>query len=426
MSDKISKKRIAGIFIFMTGLYSVSFFQRVAVPGTIFNDLQKTFATTAGAITMLSSIYLFIYAGQQFFIGMLTDKFGGIKVTLVSGFILCVGVALFPFSENLTMLYLTRGLVGLGAGGMYLSGIKEIDKLFKSENFAMMVSFFCVLGYGGGLLGTRPFRGLVDWLGWRYALEIVSGFAVVMLVMLFVVSRGVHHPKSAGEGDSIWKNMWKVLGNPKIYPLVVAGMINFSLYFSIQSTIGVKFLQDFLGLAARKATQYTFVMMLTTLATMLVSGYLTRLVGNKRKPFIVFASINTMCATSMLVLGTIGLLPSFCFMIAYPMLAISAGLTPVTVSFVKELNRKEVAGMAVGTQNTATYISVAVAAGVIGIILDLFRHSVTLTSAGGKIYPASAYLTIFIVMLIFTVFSVTAAFKTQETNGTNIFDNAER
>ena len=323
---------------------------------------------------------------------MLTDRFGGIKVTIVSGCLLCIGIVLFPFSGNIGMLYLTRALVGLGAGGMYLSGIKEIDKLFKPKNFPIMVSLFCVLGYGGGLLGTSPFRRLVDYAGWRMALEYVSFFAVVILIALVIVSIGVRHSAGSGEPYSVWRNMWQVLGNPKMYPLVVAGMINFSIYFSIQSTIGVKYLQDFLGLAARQAANYTFIMMLVTLTTMLTSGFLTRFLGNKRKPFIVFASINTLFATFLLILDTVMHLPDFCFMIAYSMLAISGGLTPVTVSFVKELNRREVAGIAVGTQNTATYISVAVAAGVIGGILDLFEKSVKVTSEGAKIYPAPRHI----------------------------------
>lgn len=421
MIKTLSNTRAFALFFLMSGLYGISFFQRVAVPGTIFNDIQKEFAICAGAVTALSSIYLFIYAGQQFFVGVLTDKFGGVKVTLVSGSILCVGSILFPFSDSLWLLYVSRALIGLGAGAMYLSGIKEIDRLFKAENFAPLVGIFCVIGYGGGLLGTRPFRGLVDAIGWRTALMAVACFSVILLFMTFFVGRKVHLPEEETANLSVLKNVKQVLTNFNIYPLLIAGMINFSLYFTIQSTIGSKFIGDFLDLPPSKATHYTFVMMLFTLTTMLVAGALSKMLGNKRKPFIIFASFNSWSAVSLLLCGVLFELPSCCFMLAYIMLAVSAGFTPITVSFIKELNSKDAAGLSVGTQNTATYVSVAISAGLIGFILDRFKKEVIITSSGNIIYPTAGYVAIFSMMFIFAIVSVLAALKTQETHGKNIW-----
>lgn len=421
MDKTISNTRAFVLFLLMGGLYAISFFQRVAVPGTIFNDIQKEFAICAGAVTALSSIYLFIYAGQQFFVGILTDKFGGVKVTLVSGAILCIGSILFPLSDSLWLLYVSRALIGLGAGAMYLSGIKEIDRLFKAENFAPLVGIFCVIGYGGGLLGTRPFRGLVDAMGWRTSLMAVAAVSVILLIMTFFAGRKVHSAKEDTGKTSVFKKIKQVFSNVRIYPLLIAGMINFSLYFTIQSTIGSKFIGDFLDLSPSQATHYTFVMMLFTLTTMLVAGPLSRMCGNKRKPFVIFASINCLSAVSLLLGGVLFKLPAFCFMVAYVMLAISAGFTPVTVSFIKELNSKDVAGLSVGTQNTATYVSVAISAGLIGLILDIFKKETIMTASGAIIYPTMGYVAIFSTMFIFASLSVIAAFKTQETHGENIW-----
>jgi predicted MFS family arabinose efflux permease len=421
MNANISRLGAAALFVFMSGLYSFSFFQRVAVPGSIFNDLQVEFAVSAGAITALSSIYLFIYAGQQFFIGMLTDRFGGVKVTLAGGVFLCLGAVLFTFSKSMGMLYFSHALVGLGAGAMYLSGIKEIDKLFRPENFAPLVGVFCVIGYSGGLLGTRPFRGLVDSLGWRQALLAVAILAVVFWIGTFLAGRGVDRGRQGAVPVSMFGNIGKVFRNPRIYPLLFAGMINFSIYFSFQSTIGPKFLGDFLGIEAAQSTRYTFFMMLSTLSTMLISGPLTRILGNRRKPFIVFASFNSVFCVSLILCTVLFKLPAACFMVAFAMLAVSAGLTPVIVSFVKELNHRDAAGLAVGTQNTATYLAVAFSASLIGFILDLFRKAAVTTSGGAVVYPAGAYLAIFWVMLAFAIISVIWALKTQETKGVNVY-----
>ncbi|HEY3417200.1 MAG TPA: MFS transporter, partial [Armatimonadota bacterium] len=60
----------------MNGIYFFSYFHRVAVPGTVFNELQHDFGATAGAITLLSAIYLYIYGGMQLIAGVMNDKLG--------------------------------------------------------------------------------------------------------------------------------------------------------------------------------------------------------------------------------------------------------------------------------------------------------------------------------------------------------------
>ena len=105
MKDSDIKKHAIILMCCCSGLYSVSFFQRVAVPGTIFNELQKDFAASASTVTTLGSIYLLVYASLQLFIGMLADRHGGVKITLVCGFFLCVGSVLFPLSGNQIHIY---------------------------------------------------------------------------------------------------------------------------------------------------------------------------------------------------------------------------------------------------------------------------------------------------------------------------------
>ena len=298
------------LLLLMSGLYFVSFFQRVAVPGTIFNDLQKDFATSASAITSLGAIYLLVYASLQLFIGMLADRHGGVKITLICGLFLCIGSVLFPLSNSLPILYLSRALVGIGASGMYLCIIKETDMLFNPKHFAPLLGLFCMIGYGGGLFGTRPFRGVVDMMGWRWALLLVAGVSVVFLVMTYFAGRAYMGKSAVISEKPVLERTKQVIMNTKAYPLFIAGMINFSIYFSIQATIGPKFIGDFLKVDPGQSTKYTFIMMLFTMATMFTSGHLSRMMGDKRKPFLVFGSVNILIAVLILLTGSIFKFPA--------------------------------------------------------------------------------------------------------------------
>lgn len=420
MKDRANKKHALILLLLMSGLYFVSFFQRVAVPGTIFNELQKDFAASASAVTALGAIYLLVYACLQLFIGMLADRHGGIKIILIGGVFLCIGSVLFPLSGNLWALYLSRALVGVGASGMYLCIIKETDTLFSAGNFAPLLGLFCMIGYGGGLFGTKPFRGIVDVMGWRWALLLVAGIAVIFLGLTYFIGRAFMRKNRVISEKPVFEQARRVIMNSMAYPLFIAGMINFSIYFSIQATIGPKFIGDFLKLEAGQSTTYTFVMMLFTMMMMFSSGHLSRLLGNKRKPFLVFGSINTLLAVVILLAGVLFKFPPACFLVAYVMLAVSGGLTPVTVSFLKELNPRDVSALSVGLQNTACYIAVAASAYLIGLILDVFKKSAVAFN-GTWVYPAEAYITIFTVMLFFAFISVVSSLRSRETSGQCIY-----
>jgi len=166
MNHSNIKKHAFILLLLMSGLYFVSFFQRVAVPGTIFNELQRDFAASASAVTALGAIYLLIYASLQLFIGMLADRHGGVKITLICGLCLCIGSILFPLSNSLWVLYLSRALVGVGASGMYLCIIKETDTLFSARNFAPLI----------GLSSTTvtPSSWHRAWSTWRKTLRSIQ------------------------------------------------------------------------------------------------------------------------------------------------------------------------------------------------------------------------------------------------------------
>ena len=132
------KRRELIMLASMITLYFFSYLQRVAVPGTIFNELQLDFNASAVAITALGALFLYVYGFWQIFAGMLADRFGGLRMLLIGGLLMTVGALVFPLARSLPLLYTTRVLVAFGASFMYISLIKEIDTLFDRRHFAML------------------------------------------------------------------------------------------------------------------------------------------------------------------------------------------------------------------------------------------------------------------------------------------------
>jgi len=403
----------------MAGLYFFSFLQRVAVPGTVFNDIQSEFLCTASEVTRLSAIYLFVYATMQPFAGYLADRFGGIKVVLVSGVLLCTGSLLFPYSYGLWELYLSRALVGLGASTMYLCMIKETDHYFSGKNFAPVLGFLCLLGYSGGLAGTRPFRMLVDHIGWRMSCVSVAGATFAALLFAWFMMIKVGRDDVTRRRTHIMQSIGIVLKNKLNYPILITIPLCFSIYFSIQATIGAKFLEDICGISPLLSSNYTFAMMFFTISCMFLSGIISKLLGNKRKIFVIFNGTATMVAMIIFLLGIIYKLPPVLFFVPFILLGTASGCTPVNVSFVKEINPPDNVAVSVGILNTTVYVLVAITSQGIGKILDIFSNQAKIVE-GATIYPHSAYITLFVILLSVSVIAFVASLFSSETYGENI------
>ena len=86
-------------------LYFFANVRRVAIPGPIFDELQKSLNVSAAYVTNLGSAFMYVYALNQLVIGLLVDRFGGCRVIATGALLFCLGSAVFAFSDSLFMLY---------------------------------------------------------------------------------------------------------------------------------------------------------------------------------------------------------------------------------------------------------------------------------------------------------------------------------
>ena len=104
------------LFFFGLMLYFVVNIHRVAIPGQIFSELQTELGVSASAIAGLGTSFMYIYAVTQLLVGVLVDRYGGMRVLALGGVVMSIGTLLFAFSPTLWMLFVSRGLIGFGCG----------------------------------------------------------------------------------------------------------------------------------------------------------------------------------------------------------------------------------------------------------------------------------------------------------------------
>ena len=406
----------AAMVLAIAGLYFFSFIQRVGIPGSIFNDLQSEMNLDAMVVTRLGAIYMLIYAVMQPFAGLLADRFGGIRVVLASGLLLVIGATLFPFSHSIAGLYLSRTLVGLGSCAMFLCMFKEAHHAFSGKHFTVIVGFLSLIGYCGGLAGTRPFRMLSDIGGWRNACLGVAAGTAVLLEMTWWLSRKVDRSVTHQMAGNAWSNTVAVLTNRLNYPVMLTFSFSASVSLCLQMTIGQKFIEDFCAITALEASGITFTMMLFTMAALPVCGIVCKVFHNRRNPFLIFVAAAAVAGMVMILVGIYFKMPSCFFLCAFIPPALGSGCTPVILSMMKEHNRPNAVATSVGLLNAAAYVMIALTSQVTGMVLDWYDNQVLIT-AKSKIYPPAAYATLFSILFGISLIALISSFFSRETYG---------
>ena len=396
--DRIRARRLElTALLAMACLYFFSYFQRVAVPGTIFNELQTELGVSAAAVTALGAIFLYIYASVQVFVGAFTDRFGGGRVLLAGGLLLAVGSLLFPLGHSLWTLLALRALVGLGASVMYLSIVKEVDSLFHPRNFAPVLGTMLFVGYSGGMAGTFPCERAVNAWGWRTTFFAAGVGATLALGAAAWALRRVRHRRAAPTPFS-WQMLAGIIANRRSLPVLLAGATGFAIYFVVQATIGKKFLEDVAGLSSADSATVTLVMMGTCMVVTFTTGLLTGLLGNRRRVFLMVACGLHTLAAALVLLGLHRPEGTPFYLTGYLLFAVAAGFAPIYVCAMKDVNAPEAVGLSIGVLNGVCYLAVAGAANAVGLLLAHWREEARVTVTA-VIYPPAAYHAVMLLVL---------------------------
>ena len=80
MSKRSTHLKIYFMLTMGVVIYFFANLQRVAIPGSIFDELQHDLNAGAKYITALGSMFMYVYAAGQLVVGLLDDRYGGERV----------------------------------------------------------------------------------------------------------------------------------------------------------------------------------------------------------------------------------------------------------------------------------------------------------------------------------------------------------
>ena len=271
--------------------YFIENFQRIAIPGAIFDVLQQELSVTAPYITAFGAIFMYIYAFNQLVIGVLVDRFGGLRVMFAGGAILGLVALLFPISSNLPLMYFSRVLVGLGGSTCYLSLIRELREFFSDKNFGIAISVMLCIGYCGGIAANAPFVFMMQHINWREILLFIGGIVAVGVILFALLSTKIKFPEINENVKLRTLPFRLVLHKKHNRNLFSFACCNFGISYAIQSIIGKKFLEDFCMMAPSKASIVLSIMAVIAAVFNIINASFCKIFHNHRVMFLKNASV---------------------------------------------------------------------------------------------------------------------------------------
>jgi MFS family permease len=386
------------ILILLNAVYFFVYFHRVST-GVLAPSLMEAFSASGASLGGMSSAYFYPYALSQPIVGMLTDRFGARKVITVSTSIEFLGAFLFGLAPTLLLAAMGRGLIGLGAAGVFVPALKVLLPWFGPKAFAQMNSILLAVGNVGALMASTPFAWSIQQVGWRSSFFIIAIITFLLAVLSWKYIQDTppgytrlpeeRKPNLASEK----KGFVDILRNPFSW-IMFPVLFSFGGPFStFQGLWGYSFLIDVFGYAKLEAGNLIMVIAFGVILGGPVLGYLTdRTFGTNKRLFLsaclVIQALNWTCIAFLS--PRFG---SFALGIAFFVMGMMvSGTLSVAWAIVREESRPERMGTAMGLLNPAPFLGVAIFQPLTGYLMD------RVGKIGGR-FPFEAYQHAFILSL---------------------------
>lgn len=371
---------------------------KMLVPGPIYDDLQGELLFTPSQIASLGAGYMYAYAASQLLVGILSDRYGGVRVLLGGGALFALGLFCFPLLDSYPVMMIVRGACGWGAGVVFIGMAKLLHELLP-EKFGVMLGALLFVSYSGSVVGTVPMVWLIGAIGWRGALLLVGAVSCILMICIGACARGTMQKVLAAQS---LKPLFRMLGNPRMYYISLSTGILFGVYYALLTQMGQKCIEDTYHWDTYWASAtITLLAVIVALINLFWSVILKIFHGHRMNLIIL--------VMWMALLGTILGVFTFHFawsggvlLISWVLIAIAAGFFPLYASQAKAVNPPEDTGLSVSMINFSAFVFIALFGNVAGWILNFWHQS------GGEElhFPPQAYETLFGVFAVFMILAL--------------------
>ncbi len=364
---------IAASFFFYKYLIQVS-------PSVMTDDLMQAFDIHGAGLGNLSAFYFYAYLIMQIPVGVMLDRFSPRLLTTAAIFLCSVSTFIFSQTDTFWLACLSRALMGAGAAFAAVSCFKLAAVWFSPKRFALVSGMFMTAAMLGAVGGQMPLSLLVQNVGWRMALEIVSVMGIILGIIYFLVLRDKpKKPIHAIQNKEKIRHLLKsIVTNKQTWALSLYSGLAFAPVSVFGGLWGVPFLEKAYHLSRTDAALAISCIFIGFAAGAPFWGWFSDYI-RRRKPVLFIGTFSALLCLLVVLYSPSQILSSliillFCF---------GFGASGFFTSFamIRELFSLVLVATVLGIMNTFNAVFEALFEPLVGAILDLTWDGTTLNGA---------------------------------------------
>ena len=340
------------IQIYMIALIftALSIFIQILPLGTS-TYFEKSLFLDSTTFVYLTSAFFITYSIMQIPGGIFFDRYG---IKIILPLFLCItslGLIMYWFSFNNSMILYSRLLSGVGCSVAYISGIYIAAKYFPPQRLSLLMGVIEATSTLGSLAVTTPLAYMISTYGWSEVGIFISVFCLFLCIVAFVFVRRLDDVELIREISlsQSFKNAFMLLKNRS---LLYIFSYSFCTWLVIMSFAGYwlkSYMETMHGYAAYEALWLVEIYWVSFLVASVVIGFFTRSDKSAKRALLVL-SLFGFIAYALMFIPVLFMYSQIIIVVIFG--GISASGVVVAFSIIPYYVKPEQCGAAVAINNT--------------------------------------------------------------------------
>jgi MFS family permease len=391
-------------------------------PAIAADQISAAFAIPAIALGALFGAQYFAYMALQLPSGAFADSVGPRWMFGAGALLGGLGTLLFATTHSYHVAVAGRIMVGVGDSFIYLNALRLIGDWFRPYQYATWVGLLGVAGGLGSIFATAPLALVLTHIGWRAGFSVVGA---VLIVCAAVCMLWVRADPADVLPDHRHRTLRQALPSPRrtlsgfiavarnagIWPAFAAhaAMVGPSVAFF--AAWGVPLLLQQYGLNRIGAGTFLLAAGLGGMIGGPLIAYASDRVG-RRRPF-VLACVAASVAAWIVLAALGGHPPLWLLFIIAAIGSLGASSTVLVFAIAREINPRDLTGIASGLVNVGGYLCGSILQVVMGHALD--SHWEGAMHEGARVYTAAGFANAFSLLAALAALAALVALRVPET-----------
>ena len=363
----LAKSKAITIFLVFALGYFISTLLR-AITATISPELVSEFNLSSGELGLLGGGYFLGFASVQIPLGYLLDSKGPRKIVSYFLSLSIVGLILFSTAQNLSMLLISRILIGVGVGACLMGPLTAYRIWFQDQTQQRANSWMLMVGAIGMLSSSLPVQYFLPLIGWRsiFLTLALLTFICIILIIIFIPQWEIKSFENEEFHENKLSTVWR---NSLFKSLIPMGFFSYGGLFAIQTLWAGPWMIRVAGYTPEESAQGLFLIYFSMLFSFLCWGYFvpkfSKNVNDAIKLLKIGAPLNLIVLALIIYLGPkAGSIHWALFIVS----SIFLSLTQPAVGMAFSIKN---AGKALTSFNLLIFIGAFFIQWIIGIIIDI-------------------------------------------------------